>query len=118
MFAKQEEWVILGITLDGEAFTYPEWTDRLCGLLAERLASQRLSYSDYLQPIQIDGLPAVVLDAKLEGIDAEAYRVVRKFAEDNQLKVRTGRTRQQLAATIRHPKLGEERRDLTGLRGV
>ncbi len=111
MFRKQEEWVILGITLNGEAFTYPDWTERLCGLLAEQLSSHRLSYSDYLHPVHIDGLPAVVLDAKLEQIDAESYRVVRKFAEDNSLKVRTGRTAQQMAATIKHPKFGTERRD-------
>ncbi len=118
MFRNQEEWVILGITLNGEEFTYPDWTERLCGLLAEKLASHRLSYSDYLHPVHIDGLPAVVLDAKLEQLDAVSYRVVRKFAEDNHLKVRTGRTAQQLAATIRHPKLGTERRDLTAMRRV
>ena len=47
MFRNQEEWVILGITLNGEEFTYPRLDRRLCGLLAEKSASHRLSYSDY-----------------------------------------------------------------------
>lgn len=118
MFRNQEEWVILGVTLDGEAFDYPEWNERLCGMLAEQSGSNRLSYSDYLHPVRIEGLPAVVLSAKLEQADPEAYRLVRKFAEENRLKVRTGRTAKQLSETIQHPKLGFERRDLTGLRGV
>ncbi|HCJ50278.1 MAG: hypothetical protein COS43_03240 [Gallionellales bacterium CG03_land_8_20_14_0_80_55_15] len=111
MFRKQEEWVILGVTVEGEVFDYPGWSDRLCGMLSQQSGSNRLSYSDYLHPVHIDGLPAVVLDVKLEQIDAESYQLVRKFAEDNNLKVRTGRTAQQLAATIKHPKFGTERRD-------
>ncbi|MDD2720511.1 MAG: DUF3579 domain-containing protein [Gallionella sp.] len=118
MFRNQEEWVILGITMDGDIFEYPEWHERLCGMLAQQSGSNRLSYSDYLHPVLIEGLPAVVLYAKLEQEDPEAYRLVRKFADDNRLKVRTGRTSKQLTETIQHPKLGFERRDLTGLRGV
>jgi len=111
MFRKQEEWVILGVTVEGEVFDYPGWSDRLCGMLSQQSGSNRLSYSDYLHPVHIDGLPAVVLDVKLEQIDAESYQLVRKFAEDNNLKVRAGRTAQQLAETIKYPKFGTERRD-------
>jgi hypothetical protein len=118
MYRNQEEWVILGVTVDGTVFEYPDWAERLCGMLLQQSDSNRLSYSDYLHPTRIDGLPAVVLDAKLEQADAEAYRLVRKFAEENNLKIRSGRTAAQLAATAKHPVLGIERRDLCAKRGA
>ncbi len=117
MHQNQKEWVILGITLEGDAFEYPDWVERLCGLLAEQSSSHRLSYSDYLHPTYIEGLPAVVLNAALQKEDKEAYRVVRKFALDNNLKVRSGRSGDQSASTSVHPVLNIERRDLCEKRG-
>ncbi len=107
MFHKQEEWVILGITLDGQVFNCEDWTDRLCGMLAERNDSNRVSYSDYLHPVYIDNLPAVVLEAVLEEVDPDSFRIVRKFALENNLKVRSGRS----SSAGKHPALGVERRD-------
>jgi hypothetical protein len=119
MFAQlQKEWVILGITLDGEEFTYPDWADRLCGRLAEQSSSHRLSYSDYLHPVHIDDLPAVVLDVALEQVDAESFKFVRQFAQDNHLKVRSGRTSETMSTLSAHPVLGVERRDLSLRRGA
>ncbi len=118
MFGKlQKEWVILGITLGDEVFNYPDWAERLCGMLADQSSSQRLGYSDFLHPMHIDGLPAVVMEAGLEQADPQAFNMVRKFAEENHLKVRSGRTHAQLAETIKHRALGEERRDLCARRG-
>lgn len=117
MHRNQEEWVILGVTVDGLVFEYPDWAERLCGMLLMQSSSNRLSYSDYLHPMQIDGLPAVVMNAKLEQADPDAYHLVRKFAEENNLKIRSGRTAAQLAATAKHPVLGVERRDLCARRG-
>lgn len=117
MLRNQEEWVILGITVDGGVFEYPDWAERLCGMLLEQSDSNRLSYSDYLHPMHIDGLPAVVVNVKLEQAAPEIFRLVRKFAEENNLKVRSGRTAVQMAASAKHPVLGVERRDLCARRG-
>lgn len=111
MLYKQKEWVLLGITQDGQIFSYPDWTEQLCGMLAEKSDHNRLSYSDYLHPVYIDGLPAVVLEAKLEEVDLESFKIVSKFAMENQLKVRSGRAAASMTAT--HPVLGVERRDLS-----
>lgn len=113
MFHKQEEWVLLGITSDGQVFDCEDWTEQLCGMLSEKSGSNRLSYSDYLHPVYIDSLPAVVLESELEEVDAESFRIVRKFAVDNRLKVRSGRTAQKILAEAKHPTLGIERRDPT-----
>lgn len=118
MFGQQTEWVILGITLEGEVFTYPDWAERLCGMLSEHSRDHRLSYSDYLHPVIIDGLPAVVLEMALEQVDPTSFNFVRQFAADNRLKVRSGRSAQAASATGAHPKLGVERRDLSATRGV
>ncbi|MCX7192836.1 MAG: DUF3579 domain-containing protein [Proteobacteria bacterium] len=117
MIRNLKEWVILGITLDGEEFVYPDWAERLCGMLAQQSGSNRLSHSDYLYPTHIDGLPAVVLNADLEQVDLESYNLVRQFAQDNNLKVRSGRTPEQLSATSKHPALNIDRRDLCARRG-
>jgi|GEM_PF-4821646 len=74
-------------------------------------AANRLSYSDYLHPVYIDSLPAVVLESALDEVDHESFRLVRKFAMDNRLKVRSGRTAG--SAISAHPVLGIERRDLS-----
>lgn len=117
MLRNQKEWVILGITMEGVAFEYPGWPERLCGMLVQQSSSNRMSYSDYLYPTHIDGLPAVILNADLEQVDVESYNLVRQFAEDNRLKVRSGRTSEQLAATGKHPSLNIDRRDLCEKRG-
>jgi len=118
MYAKQQkEWVILSITLDGDVFSYPEWADRLCGSLSHKSDNKSLSYSDYLHPMLIDGLPAVVMDAELEFADLDAFKYVNQFASENRLKVRSGRTPEQLVATSKHRVLNVERRDLCSRRG-
>lgn len=117
MIRNLDEWVILGITLEGEVFAYPDWAERLCGMLVQQSGSNRISHSDYLYPTQIDGLPAVVLKAELEQLDIDSYSLVRQFVQDNNLKIRSGRTPEQLSATGKHPALNIDRRDLCAKRG-
>lgn len=117
MIRNLNEWVILGITMEGEVFAYPDWAERLCGMLVQQSTSNRLSHSDYLHPMNIDGLPAVVMNIELEKIDPDAYQTVRQFALDNNLKIRSGRTPEQLSATGKHPALNIDRRDLCAKRG-
>lgn len=115
MISNLSEWVTLGITVEGEVFDYPDWVERLCGMLVAQSGSNRLSHSDYLYPTQIDGLPAVVLNADLEQVDAAAYNLVRQFARENNLKVRSGRA--SASESGKHPALNIDRRDLCARRG-
>lgn len=115
MISNLNEWVILGITLEGEVFAYPDWAERLCGMLVQQSGSNRISHSDYLFPTHIDGLPAVVVNAELERVDPESYNTVRQFARENNLKVRSGRTSE--SDTGKHPALNIDRRDLCARRG-
>ncbi|HEX5339228.1 MAG TPA: DUF3579 domain-containing protein [Gallionella sp.] len=109
---QQEEWVILGVTLDDEAFDVPNWAERLCGMLAAQSSDNRLSYSDYLHPVIIGGLPAVVMDTSLELADPHAFEIVRKFVEDNRLKSRAGRNRRHGESSGPYPAFNPDRRHL------
>jgi len=113
MFApQQEEWVILGRTLDGDVFAIPDWADRLCGMLAAQAKDNRLSYSDYLHPLRIDGLPAVVMRTSLAKDDPQSFDTVKRFVEENQLQTRPGRTMRNAETTGRYRVLHAERRDM------
>lgn len=92
MLGSFTEYVILGMTVEGEVFDVPGWVDRLCGLVANQGHGNRVVYSDYLQPAVIGGLPAVIMSASLAKDDPGAYRTVQAFVEENRLKVRSGRT--------------------------
>jgi hypothetical protein len=112
MFApQQEEWVILGRTLDGEVFAIPDWAERLCGMLSAQAHDNRLSYSDYLHPARIEGLPAVVMRTSLVQADPQAFETIKRFVEENHLKHRPGRSRRNAEATGRFKALHAERRE-------
>jgi hypothetical protein len=112
MHRNQDEGVTLGITLDGIAFNYPNLPERHCGMLAQQLDCNRLSYAGDRLSIRIDGRPAVVWSAELEKADPLAYQFVSQFVEENRLKVRSRRTAGQLSATLKYHALNVDRRDL------
>ncbi|MEW6562567.1 MAG: DUF3579 domain-containing protein [Pseudomonadota bacterium] len=106
------EFVIEGITKSGEPFrtdsavsSDEEWTKLLCNMLATTDEDGHTVYSEYLRPIIARGIPCVVVRADLRQADPETFAQVEKFATDNQLRVRAGRSAKPAAA------LSEERRD-------
>ena len=87
-----KEWVILGVTEQGELFDVPDWQARLCGMLADQASNNRLIYSDYLKPVHIDGYPSVVMSSRLADDDPVSYLIVEKFVAENRLQSRAGRS--------------------------
>lgn len=85
------EIVIQGITAAGEKFRPSDWSERLCGMMSVFGEDQQLSYSPYLRPVVIGGTSCVVVDCRLESIDAIAWRFLMGFAKDNELALRPGR---------------------------
>jgi hypothetical protein len=92
MLIEHKEWVILGITVDGDVFDVPYWTDRLCGMLSEHSANKKLSYSSYLTPSHIGNLPAVIVQNSLAHDDPDAFAIISNFVSENKLKTRAGRS--------------------------
>ena len=105
---QQQEWVILGVTQNGEVFEVPDWPDRLCGMVADHAHGSRINYSDYLTPAHINGHPAVILQSRLAEVDPASYALVTQFVHDNQLKTRSGRLGE---VTSKVMVFGSERRE-------
>jgi len=85
------EFVIQGVTLDGQPFRPSDWAERLCGVMAAFGSDQRMQYSPYVHPVTAAGVRCVVVDVRLEQVEPMAYRFLMNFAKDNELRTRDGR---------------------------
>jgi hypothetical protein len=88
------EYVIRGITANGQRFRPSDWADRLCGVMSGYrpggVASDRdaaIGYSPYCQPTTVDGIKCVIVDARLRELERMAFDFVMNFARDNGLQV-------------------------------
>jgi len=77
--------IIRGITTQGARFRPSDWSDRLAGAFAVVDPNNRTTYSPYVQPSKLDGIPCVVVDKKLKLSDPDAYRFLQAFAASNEL---------------------------------
>jgi hypothetical protein len=91
MPVETSEFVIIGLTMEGERFRPSDWAERLCGVMSQFGADQRMRYSPYVQPRNIQGTKCVVVDARLRDLEPLAWQFLRNFARDNALQVRPGR---------------------------
>lgn len=87
-----EESFILGVTSDGRQFRPSDWAERLCGVMScfnpdGGGRNAHLQYSPYVRPTFVNGVKAVVVNAKLRDLEPLAYHFVFEFAKDNDLKV-------------------------------
>jgi hypothetical protein len=87
------EFFILGVTSNGKQFRPSDWADRLCGVMScfnpdgNGGRNARIAYSPYVRPTLVDGVRAVVVDARLRELEPLAFHFVLNFAKDNDLKV-------------------------------
>ena len=100
MTPNSDEFVIRGLTLDGNPFRPSDWADRLCGVMSQFGASHRMAYSPYVYPVLAEGVTCVVVDARLREIEPLAYKFLVSFAKDNELQVRDGRTIERAEAAV------------------
>lgn len=89
--AAAAEFLIEGITADGQPFRPSDWAERLCGVMAAFGGDHRMQYSPYVYPVTAHGVRSVVVDLRLEEIEPMAYRFLLGFAQDNGLRTRNGR---------------------------
>jgi hypothetical protein len=104
------EFVVHGITVDGEVFQPPEWTQQLCDRLGTTGPDGRFLYSSYVHPVVIDGVAAVVVRISLQLVDEKAFELIKLFVAEHRLQVRAGRGSRDAEATGKHPAFVEERR--------
>lgn len=86
-----ESFLIRGLTRDGKPFRPSDWSDRLCGIMAqftpEPASGQRhLSFSPYVMPTVRNGEKFVRVDGRLNELEPMAYHFVVGFCRDNDLQ--------------------------------
>lgn len=85
------DFIIQGVTSNGKTFRPSDWADRLCGIMsrfhpeAGNGYDRHLQFSPYVQPALIEGVRAVLVDARLHALEPMAYHFMRSFAKDNDL---------------------------------
>jgi hypothetical protein len=104
------EFVIQGVTKQGQTFRPTNWGERLSDMLATTGKDGRIVYSSYVRPIVIQGIPSVVVRFSLEHADPHAFELIREFVATNHLTVRAGRYRMDAGATGIFPTLSMNRR--------
>lgn len=91
MIEHVQQFIIQGITSSGKPFRPSDWAERLCGVLSafgpSRGKHSHLSYSVYVHPVVIDDLKCVAVDERLRQLEPLAYKFVRDFAKDNDLRI-------------------------------
>lgn len=112
MLSGVAEFVVQGITTEGELFQPSSWAVGLCNMLGTVGQDGRMLYSSYARPIMADGVMSVVVRVSLQKVDPAAFEMLKQFVADNRLKVRSGRGSRDAEATGPHPVLGMERRKL------
>jgi hypothetical protein len=95
MPVESNEFVIVGLTRDGNPFRPSDWAERLCGIMAQFGSDNRMRYSPYVYPVVVDGVRCVLVDARLLEVEPLAYRFLQNFARENELVVRAGRDLQR-----------------------
>lgn len=106
------DFVVLGITVDGEVLRQPEWAEQLCNMLGTTSPDGRLLYSSYVRTVMVDGVKAVVVRVSLELADKKAFEMIKQFVAEHRLQVRAGRGSRDAEEIESLLAIGQERRSL------
>lgn len=87
MICNLYEIIIKGVTRSGDEFRPSDWAERLSGILSTFGWDQKMSYSPYVRPLNIDGVRCVAIDRKLEIVNPRIFTFLMSFAKDNDLQV-------------------------------
>ena len=84
------QFIIHGVTLDGQRFRPSDWAERLAGVLSPFRPSSAqasyLTYSPYAMPVVIEGVRCVAVDSRLRQLSPLAWQFACDFAQDNRLQ--------------------------------
>jgi len=111
MLSEAAEFVIQGITVEGNIFQPVDWAERLCDSLAMTGADGHKTYSSYVRPVVTEGIKSVVVRVALQKADPGKFDMIKRYIAENRLMVRSGRGSRDAEATGSFPVIGKERRD-------
>ncbi len=91
--APTKKFYIQGKSLDGSVFRPSDWVERLCGVMSQfgpvgaLNKSRQLTYSPYVQPVELNGIKSVLIDTEIANIEPKALDFLYNFAKDNRLPI-------------------------------
>ncbi len=110
MLPEVTEFVVQGITVEGELFQPPDWPQKLCNKLAATDPEGRFLFSSYVHPTEIEGVASVIVRAVLQQVNEKAFEIIKQFVIEHRLQVRAGRGCRDAEITGKHPAFVSERR--------
>ncbi|MBI5659082.1 MAG: DUF3579 domain-containing protein [Nitrosomonadales bacterium] len=91
MLSDVAEFVVQGITVDGDTFQPPDWAERLCGSLSGVEVGRGKVFPAYVRPITSGGNASLVVQVSLQRDNPDAFDLIKRFIAENRLVVRSGR---------------------------
>lgn len=82
--------IIEGQTVEGRKFRPSDWAERMSGALSTFGKDHRIHYSSKLQPMSLNGVKCLALNASLKDEHPELFSHLMDFAEMNKLNVIRG----------------------------
>jgi hypothetical protein len=104
------EFVVHGITVDGEVFQQSGWVGKLCNLPGTPGTDGLPRCASYVRPVVVNGVVSVLVRESLETVDPKAFAAIKQFVAEHRLQVRAGRGSRDAEVTGAYPVYDPERR--------
>lgn len=82
-----EQLIIQGISIDNKKFRPSDWVERISASMAIFGRDKKLRYTNFVQPVTIDGLRCLIVAKDLSKDNPEAYGFIMGFAQANNLRI-------------------------------
>ncbi|HJU24455.1 MAG TPA: DUF3579 domain-containing protein [Casimicrobiaceae bacterium] len=79
--------VIYGVTTTGKTFRPSDWAERLADVTAVFDDNQKIVYSPFVVPAEVEGTRALIVGRALSAIEPRLFQFFRNFAHDNELAI-------------------------------
>ena len=111
MLSDVAEFVVQGITLEGEIFTPEDWAEGLRDSLSSMGQAKNLNFSSYVRPVLSERIKCLVVRVSLETANIQAFQLIKQYIADHHLRVRAGRGSRDSEGAAHALPAGRERRD-------
>ena len=111
MLSDVAEFVVQGLTLEGEIFEPADWAERLRDTLSAVGSGGSMDCAAYVRPVISAGDVSLVVRISLKEANPQAFELIKKYISDHGLMVRAGRGSRDAEATGKYLAMGRERRD-------
>ena len=110
MLTSIAEFVVQGMTLEGEMFQPIDWAERLC-LTLPPAPEQGRDYSSFVRPMMIGGTKSLIVRIALKEANPQAFALIKQYISAHHLMVRAGRGSRDADPQKEKLPVARERRD-------